>query len=832
MIGSLHQVKVGTNLPLGCVSKYKHTRSGNARGALLSLLILAFACLGCVKANAQNWTGSTVTEANGKTVYLWNVGAKKFLGKGGRWGTEAVISNVGTPFILKTSDSKFYLTSLAKAEGGSSNGCLEFMNGVNSTHDAGNFFVDRQLISVSASAYPTFFYSFTGSQTAYQFQVTSSEGSSSDYIGTFYLVADPTTGKAKGEASIADGSEDYSKWIIVTLDERKEYFKAAEASETSAVPGTFLMDDQDFARNDMSVSSWQTKSSSSATTFDDTLSNSSEYKLPSYAYSSTKFYKHTYTGTCTYKYWNSSYTHNVTYTITNTIPGEQQKENNPTLTAACGGYSSRNHNSTDVTVTYASTEEVENPGYTYYVGNGYGESNKITTDEDGNELETESNEQEIYGGDWTANIHGSYGVVNQTISSDNMIREGWYKVSCVGFTTATTGTVQLYASAGTASTVGKEYAVQPLNKIAASEQPATYVKASRLINGGGYDASVMVYVGKEGEAFKTLSFGIYVDGADDTAWTCFDNFQIEYFGNPEANLVLDEDQTNIKYINDQRYVKNPNGGKDEYQKQRTLYLHRTLNAGKWNSIVLPVTLTVSQVKSAFGDGVRISEFKGAIDPDHKGRIIFQKINADRNNGSDIAIEAGKLYLIKPDESAKMNSNDGDVASSAGNITVKEYYTIPQVQFYPQKELVAKVEGEKGKETYDGNVNVQFVGTYVSDNKGGSIPANSYVISGKDTENSVAGLWYYRTKPTNTKGFRGWLQPVGDNSSAKQLEYSFDGIVGTADYTTGIQGIVDDINAKESNIYNLNGQLVRANAASRDGLAKGVYIQNGKKFIVK
>lgn len=833
MIVSLHQVRVDSNLSLGCVSKYKHTHLSNARGALLSLLILAFACLGSVKADAQNWTGSTVEAAKNKTVYLWNVGAKKFLGKGGRWGTEAIISNVGTPFMVvaNTSSSTYRLESIVKGEGETSaNGALSFMNYKNSTHDAGNYFVDR---NSGDDTYGTRAFTFDGDISGYQLKVTSTGSDSTYYNGTFILFANTTTGKAEG---VKSETSNYSKWIIVTEDERKLYFEKAEANNTTSVPGTFLMFDNGFDRNDNNVSKWQTKSSKDASGFDGVLSWSNNTKEVKPSDSNT--YTYTYTGSHTYTYWYKTYTHNVTYTVTTTTPPSEQAN---TLEISCGKSTTNAtyvHTAQTVTV---SLDPSKTTYSTYYNGNGYSKDEvKVKEDEDGVALDSETAQQELYGGDWTANIHGSYGVVNQTIPNANMVREGWYKVSCVGFTTepitdeGNTAKVVLYASAGTAKEIGKYYAEQPLKNIDPDQAPKTYVKASKLINGGGYEASVMVYVDKNAaDAYKTLSFGILVDGAVSTAWTCFDNFQIEYFGDPKANLVLDENQTDVKYINDQRYVKNATGSNEEYKEQRTLYLHRTFNAGKWNSIVLPVTLTVSQVKSAFGENVRISEFKGAIDETHKGRIIFQKINVDRNNDSEIAIEAGKLYLIKPDDGAKMDSKEGDVTSTSdANIKVSEYYTIPQVQFYPGKNFDAKVKGEIGKETYDGNVNVQFVGTYVSDNKGGSIPANSYVLSGKDTENFVAGLWYYRTVPTNTKGFRGWLQPVGNNSSAKQLEYSVDGVVGSTDYTTGIQGIVDDLNAKESNIYNLNGQLVRANATSHDGLAKGVYIQNGKKFIVK
>ena len=57
-----------------------------------------------------------------------------------------------------------------------------------------------------------------------------------------------------------------------------------------------------------------------------------------------------------------------------------------------------------------------------------------------------------------------------------------------------------------------------------------------------------------------------------------------------------------------------------------------------------------------------------------------------------------------------------------------------------------------------------------------------------------------------------------------------------DSTTPVENIDVDIvtpdKAFQGNIYNLNGQLVKENATSLDGLSRGIYIVNGKKYIVK
>ena len=740
----------------------------------MSLLLLAgFGS----SAQAQTWTGKSISAAKDSTVYLWNVGAKKFLGKGAKWGTQATISTVGTPFKVTTKTSKdatyYVLESLTKGQGSSSsNGALGFTNGENSTHDKGTYFVDR---SSSDDGYGTRYFTFTAdgtNKTYYQIAVNSKYGESG-YTGTFYLFANMTDGEqVVGVSTVPTDSTAYSQWIVVTEQERKAAFYNAEASTSSAVPATFLISDQDFARNDNSISNWKAEGASVSYTSDGSLAN---------------------------------------YTTAVKKP-------------------------TDANSTSDS--------YTYYVGNGYTEQDIAATNNvyidplTGDTIDIANdykNRQAVYGGDWTANIHGKSGKVYQTITP---LRAGWYKVSCVGFTT---GKAVLYAQVGEAAEAGKQYATDSLVVLGSDAIPATYVAASRLINNvnASYDKSVMVYVpaATGGETLANLTFGISVTEANDTAWTCFDNFQLDYLGDPQYNLVLDEDQTDGDYIKAQGQQKDANNA--DYTGKKTLYLHRTLNENKWNSIVLPVTLTVGQVKSAFGDQVRISAFKGAIEKDHPGRIIFQKISANRDEANDTAIVAGNLYLIKP---TKLDYTIGgekiNVPETEDSIT--DYYTIPGVVFNctTGADFNSKVEGGHGDETYGSKSQVQFVGTYVKLGDDNKIPANSYVLNGNNV-GGTAGVWYYRTVETASKGFRGWLQQYQSGSGstgAKKFTYMLEGVeeeLGGG--TTSIDNLVDgDMVGKKlsGNIYNLNGQLVRTNTTSLEGLAKGVYVVGGKKMIVK
>lgn len=502
---------------------------------------------------------------------------------------------------------------------------------------------------------------------------------------------------------------------------------------------------------------------------------------------------------------------------------------------------------TTVTYTKTKTEEKKNEGYTYYLGNGYDEGTYKTDPITGETVN--ENRQQSYGGAWTANIHGKRGSVVQTIPATNMIKEGWYRVSCVGFTTTTKGIARLFAASGKGNTGSnateqtEKFAIASLHRIDAASRPATYVAASKLLdtpNVNTFDASVKVYVSKTNEAetpYETLSFGIQVgsaadptQNADADAWTCFDNFKIEYLGTPENEIILDEDQTDGGYIKAQAWDDNKTVQKS------IVYLHRTMNPGTWNSLVLPINLNVGQVKSIFGDQVHISKFFGARE-DHPQRIVFDPITADRNDPDAIAIEAGKLYLVKPtaeggmlkDQAVKTFNKDGY------NISVKDYYTIVGVTFKQKSEIAdnaysGRVMGDTGSEEFGTKQQVQFVGTYVKCFDTNNIPANSYVLNGNNV-GGTAGLWYYRTVPTNTKGFRGWLQSVNGQAS-KVFEYEIEGVV---EQVNGNATAIDGIEAAQqhsANIYNLNGQLVRQCATSTEGLPSGLYIVGGKKLVVK
>ena len=629
----------------------------------------------------------------------------------------------------------------------------------------------------------------------------------------------------------------YSKWVIVTEDQRKDAFKTVNNAHVAAVNATFLMSDFDFARNDNSCSEWKTGATST------------ENPTGELSYKGNKVCKPTDAIPSTIKEYTYTSEHKYLGSLKHTSKIVTTEDHGPTWERTCQESSVHDrYHTTTVTYTKTKTEDKVVEGYTYYLGNGYDERNYTTDPITGETMTVGENRQQSYGGAWTANIHGKRGSVVQTIPTENMIKEGWYRVSCVGFTTTTKGIARLFAAAGMGNTTGtptaqtKKFAIASLYQIDPANKPATYVAASKLLdtpNVNTYDASVMVYVGKNGTAYETLSFGIQVGSAaddtqdaDDDAWTCFDNFKIEYLGTPEHELILDEDQTDASYIKAQA----PELADNETLQKSIVYLHRTMNPDKWNSLVLPINLNVAQVKRIFGDQVHISKFFGARE-DHPQRIVFDPITADRNNPEAIAIEAGKLYLVKPTAEGGMPKEleKKEFTYNGNTISVTDYYTIVGVTFKKKSEIAdnaysGRVMGDTGSEEFGTKQQVQFVGTYVKCFDNDLIPANSYVLNGNN-KGGTAGLWYYRTVETKTKGFRGWLQSVTGQAS-KVFEYEIEGVVEQVNgNTTAIDGI-EAAQQHSANIYNLNGQLVRQGATSTEGLPSGLYIVGGKKLVVK
>ncbi len=113
--------------------------------------------------------------------------------------------------------------------------------------------------------------------------------------------------------------------------------------------------------------------------------------------------------------------------------------------------------------------------------------------------------------------------------------------------------------------------------------------------------------------------------------------------------------------------------------------------------------------------------------------------------------------------------------------------------------------------------------------GGTWPGEKCYKIGKNGKQYIYQWCYYGTLTTPPTGII-----FNNNGSAKTGDLTF---VNGAYYdikgkTTGVSTPQAVKPAVSSNIYSLDGRIVRRNASSLDGLSKGIYVYQGKKVVVK
>lgn len=783
---------------------------------VITTFVLSLITTSQALAQDSRWTGASLSDiAGGKQgyFYLYNVGKKMFLSQGGLWGTGTEVSASGLQMqALEPVGSKYYVKTNLKIEGGSGAGYLNFADGVKIQNDHGNFFLDQ-------GTFPCGQWTITpvlGKTNVYTLKVKITE-SDSPYNGkTYYLSAESSSLDVVPTES---GDDEYSQWMFVTLKEIQDDFNNADdASISNPTPSPFFFSDPGFYRSDLGITNWTIPSKTALSTNKTNKPLSSDGSevscdnniLPINAISSQTT-TYTYSLKCNYyrsslKYGTNS--HTVTISRTKPLHNLTTVGSSATLKDKddfidCGTEHSYGIASQVLTL---SSKTSGQKGYTYYIGNGYILDGNGGTNLDKDLNASVDNWQSPYGKDWTANIHGQSGIIQQTISSNIAgWTPGWYKVTCKGFSNDAKGYLFAYSGTRDESNADK---YQTATFITPESIPTTYVKASRLINDGtsAFEQSVTVYVG-QGE---NLTFGVEVKDGSASSWTCFDSFALSYCGKGELNLIIDEGQTSIDYLNKQVDTK----------KNQTLRLKRALNPGQWNSLVLPVTLNAGQVKTAFGT-TKLAKLNGAKD----NRIYFELVNLD--NDAATAIEAGKLYIINPQNAMPTKQGPKHHSDADEVLTIDDYYTINQVTFSAElTESRKKDEFWEGATTDGGQM--QMVGTYVAipkvEGAANPIPANSYVLSG--------GSWMFATKGVSkVQGLRGWIE-TGIGNTSKSLIFNIDG-VDEEEVSTGIDGLFVDgaetnTSISKTGVYSLSGQKISDNT----NLPKGIYIVNGRKMIVK
>ena len=245
-----------------------------------------------------------------------------------------------------------------------------------------------------------------------------------------------------------------------------------------------------------------------------------------------------------------------------------------------------------------------------------------------------------------------------------------------------------------------------------------------------------------------------------------------------TNVILDGNDNNTDKINNL-----------EVDKQYNVTLkNRSFGSGKWYAVVLPFSVSQKQMKSVFGKDVKVL---------HYNNVTGTTLNLFEHYYQMIV--GGTPVLVKPAQ---------DVTDPVfNNVTLTS------------KEVVdMEYTGFKCTGSWD---NVDF-------------PEYSYFINAKDSKFYLYDPKVAPGKAPHAGAFRTWIiSSSGNPAAAKKLTMRINGIEDNSETTAiwnAVIGNDDNAEVASKGIYSLSGQ--KMNVTDTRSLAKGIYIVNGKKYIVK
>ena len=239
---------------------------------------------------------------------------------------------------------------------------------------------------------------------------------------------------------------------------------------------------------------------------------------------------------------------------------------------------------------------------------------------------------------------------------------------------------------------------------------------------------------------------------------------------------------------------------------------------KWYSVCFPFNLTEEQIKNAFGDATEVCEFSG-VKSDNDPHITGKKYITLQFKTEVKDMKAHHPYMIHP------------------GLHHAEYSIIVGVTKGTDTDndkFAKKLKAESVSHETDG-VKYTFIGSYT---EGAKVPMYSYYYySGNDPKWENA---FYKAMRTDVK-FTPQTAVVelsrdnGVSGAAKQAFYTRS--IDTD--PTGISTLPAADTSKSAhpfagrnNVYSVYGQIVRLGTTNLEGLPAGLYIVNGKKYIVK
>ena len=747
----------------------------------------------------QNATDATTfsMENPNKVFFLYNLETKQFLNSGSYWGTHVSLKYYGLPlWVVKvnTDNNRINFAQNLKTGQGP---YIAWVLRNNSAND------------VNSGCYTDV---TTGEATGWYFEPTNDDKNSYNiytipkaYNKTrYYLHGNPDTYADKRCEADKKGSslvENYGTWRVFSLQQLYDIQKSNMENMTESLELSFMLTCPSFSRGDLNIQNWKS-----------TVWTGGESKV--------RFgLEHLY---------NKS----------------------PKITTNTGG---------NMTYDVDDVASVVN-GYTFP-----GVQNKITNSKD----------YQIHLGKYfCADAKNTRGRIFQKVEVKN---EGTYVIECKAF--SNTEKAKLFAvvldeNENEIENTLHTTVLWQIENMSKTQQEQLHTEEQNMDYAGRnfyssfqYTNSVLVHVKKDPKDVRRyIAFGIQIgDNEEDTAiadnaqeWTVFDDFRLLFAAKGvDTDLVLDEDAPNLDYLKECDYT----------YKNAILHLNKTIQTDVWTSIILPVNLTRNQFTTAFGANARLAKLKKVVGTE----IRFETINLQNMADDGVALEAYTPYILystevkrtSPKYEARLNVSTSG-SSDTRLVRIKaNHIGIPNVTLKTtadnKNDLSQMDENWLTKDSYDdANSQLTIYGTfartfapnstqdqttyvwnfnqndYANGDKGTIIPGRPNLIGCYFFDKGK--MWYSASRPRGLRGFSCWIAPKKQGTATPANAKLFlDGIDMTG--TTDIEDIFGGEEGKKvekfaNGIYNINGQLVRANSDSTEGLPEGLYIINGKKRLVK
>ena len=331
--------------------------------------------------------------------------------------------------------------------------------------------------------------------------------------------------------------------------------------------------------------------------------------------------------------------------------------------------------------------------------------------------------------------------------------------------------------------------------------------------------------------------------------------------NSEFQRLLTKDL----YSDHEKYINVP-------QQHAIVRLHRTLKEG-WNTICLPFGVNNKYGSMWWKEGYRNKQACNA-------RIIVNGLtHTNTNNNSDVnhdnfkmgvyrgywkdgktfmflhytnfdeyPLDLGETFLVQMRKEDIERAKAEDNTYTFRNVDLNYRWTadgndgVGTETIYPAEQMLKQVKNFNGEVNTDA---IPFVGKASYDEyvlTGSFVKRTGTVGDSQDittddyffqSKNGTMKLYPYTAGKTyGIRGFSGWFHKTTNNSNSKESELS----IGLFDdsSTTPIETIkVDDLNRDTSGkVYSISGVLMKNNAADLNNLPKGIYVVNGKKYVVK